>query len=81
MTERQRTEEQPELLPGLVRATVKEAQAKARATKERKKAEAEITDVLPVARVLVDVRWPTSTGPSTTRCRPRWPRPPCRGRG
>jgi primosomal protein N' (replication factor Y) len=48
-------EEQPELLPGLVRATVRESQAKARATKERKAAEAAITDDRPVARVLVDV--------------------------
>ncbi|WP_244927837.1 primosomal protein N' [Nocardioides sp. W7] len=47
--------EQPELLPGMVRATAKASQAKARATRERKVAEAEITDVLPVARVLVDV--------------------------
>ncbi|MEO9325111.1 primosomal protein N' [Nocardioides sp. C4-1] len=55
MTERPSPDEQPELLPGLVRATVKQAQAKARATRERKAAEAAITDVLPVARVLVDV--------------------------
>ncbi len=47
--------EQPELLPGLVRATVKEAQAKARATRARKSATAEISETLPVARVLVDV--------------------------
>ena len=46
---------QPELLPGLVRATVKEVQAKARATKQRKAAEAAVADVAPVARVLVDV--------------------------
>ena len=31
--------EQPELLPGMVRSTVKQSQAKARATKERKAAE------------------------------------------
>ena len=47
--------EQPELLPGLVRATLKQSQAKARATRERKAAEAETAAVLPVARVLVDV--------------------------
>src|SRR4051794_246051 len=47
--------EQPELLPGMVRATVKASQAKARATRARKAAEAAITDVDPVARVLVDV--------------------------
>lgn len=46
--------EQPSLLPE-IRATVQEAQAKARATRERKRSEAAITDVLPVARVLVDV--------------------------
>jgi len=48
-------EEQPELLPGMVRASVKASQAKARATRARRAAEAEITDVDPVARVLVDV--------------------------
>ncbi len=47
--------EQPELLPGMVRATVKQSQAKARATRARKAAEQEITTDLPVARVLVDV--------------------------
>ncbi|CAN5271767.1 primosomal protein N' [soil metagenome] len=47
--------EQPELLPGMVRATVKQSQAKARATKARKVAEQAITADLPVARVLVDV--------------------------
>lgn len=47
--------EQPELLPGLVRATLKQSQAKARATRERKAAAAETAAVLPVARVLVDV--------------------------
>jgi primosomal protein N' (replication factor Y) (superfamily II helicase) len=47
--------EQPELLPGMVRASVRASQAKARATRARKAAEAEITDRLPVARVLVDV--------------------------
>ncbi len=46
--------EQPEL-PGMVRATVKQSQAKARATKARKAAGAAITTDLPVARVLVDV--------------------------
>jgi primosomal protein N' (replication factor Y) len=45
----------PELLPGMVRATVKASQAKARATKARKAAEAEPAAVDPVARVLVDV--------------------------
>ena len=44
-----------ELLPGMVRATVKASQAKARATKARKAAEAEPAAVDPVARVLVDV--------------------------
>ncbi len=47
--------EQPELLPGMVRATVKQSQAKARATRARKVAEQAITADLPVARVLVDV--------------------------
>ncbi|WP_167736769.1 primosomal protein N' [Nocardioides sp. 1609] len=46
---------QPELLPGMVRATVKEAQAKARATRARNAAEAAVAEVGPVARVLVDV--------------------------
>ena len=32
-------DEQPELLPGMVRATVKQSQAKARATRARKAAE------------------------------------------
>ncbi|WP_121258810.1 primosomal protein N' [Nocardioides ferulae] len=45
----------PELLPGMVRATVKQAQAKARATRARKAAEAEPAAVDPVARVLVDL--------------------------
>src|SRR4051794_11097916 len=49
------TDPQPELLPGMVRATVKESQAKARATRARKAAEAEVADVDPVARVLVDL--------------------------
>ena len=48
-------DEQPELLPGLVRATLKESQAKARETRSRRAAEAVITEVDPVARVLVDV--------------------------
>ncbi len=48
-------EEQPELLPGMVRATVKQSQAKARATRARKAAEQAIAEVDPVARVLVDV--------------------------
>jgi primosomal protein N' (replication factor Y) len=42
-------------LPGLARASVKESQARARATRARKAAAAAITDVDPVARVLVDV--------------------------
>ncbi|MFC4786140.1 primosomal protein N' [Nocardioides sp. MAHUQ-72] len=49
-------EEQPELLPGMVRASVKASQAKARATRARKAAEQAITEVDPVARVLVDVQ-------------------------
>lgn len=48
-------EEHPELLPGMVRATVKASQAKARATRARKAAEAAPAAVDPVARVLVDV--------------------------
>ncbi|HEY0950867.1 primosome assembly protein PriA, partial [Nocardioides sp.] len=48
-------EDQPELLPGMVRATVKASQAKARATRARRAAEAEPAAVDPVARVLVDV--------------------------
>ncbi|MEV7431262.1 primosomal protein N' [Nocardioides sp. NPDC092400] len=48
-------EEQPELLPGLVRASLQESQAKARATRARKAAEAEVAEADPVARVLVDV--------------------------
>ncbi|GAA2144814.1 primosomal protein N' [Nocardioides koreensis] len=48
-------DEQPELLPGMVRATVKQSQAKARATRARKAAAQAITEVDPVARVLVDV--------------------------
>ncbi|MGA8848184.1 MAG: primosomal protein N' [Nocardioides sp.] len=52
---RDASEDQPELLPGMVRATVKQAQAKARATRVRKAAGASITADLPVARVLVDV--------------------------
>ncbi len=51
----QSDESQPELLPGLVRATLKQSQAKARATRERKAAQAETAAELPVARVLVDV--------------------------
>lgn len=50
-----RTEEQPELLPGMVRSTVKQAQAKARATRERKRAAAAVTTTDPVARVLLDL--------------------------
>lgn len=48
-------EEQPELLPGMVRATVRASQAKARATRARKVADAELAEVDPVAQVLVDV--------------------------
>lgn len=48
-------EEHPELLPGLARASVKASQAKARATRARKAAQAAPADVDPVARVLVDV--------------------------
>ena len=48
-------DEQPELLPGMVRATVKASQAKARATRAKKTAEAEIAAVDPVASVLVDI--------------------------
>ncbi len=39
----------------MVRATLKQAQAKARETRARKAAEAELAEVAPVARVLVDV--------------------------
>jgi len=46
---------QPELLPGMVRATVKQSQAKARATRARKASELAVAEVDPVARVLVDV--------------------------
>jgi primosomal protein N' (replication factor Y) len=42
-------------LPGLVRDRVAEGRAKARATRQRRVAEAEISTVEPVARVLVDV--------------------------
>ena len=46
---------QDELLPGLVRATVADSRAKARATRARKAADVEISPEAPVARVLVDV--------------------------
>src|SRR4051812_32073382 len=49
------SEQQPELLPGMVRATVKASQAKARATRAKKAAEAEPAAVDPVAQVLVDL--------------------------
>ena len=49
------SEEQPELLPGMVRSTLKASRAKARATRARKAAEAEPAAVDPVARVLVDI--------------------------
>lgn len=48
-------EQQPELLPGLVRSQVKASQARARETRARKAAQAEPAAVDPVARVLVDV--------------------------
>ena len=47
--------EDPELLPGMARASVKASQAKARATRARKAAAAEPAALDPVARVLVDV--------------------------
>ncbi len=47
--------EQPELLPGMVRATVKASQARARATRASRSADAEPAAVAPVARVLVDL--------------------------
>lgn len=46
---------QPELLPGMVRASLRSSQAKARATRASKVAEAEPAAVDPVAQVLVDV--------------------------
>jgi primosomal protein N' (replication factor Y) (superfamily II helicase) len=49
-----RTEEQRELLPGLVRAEVQRAR-KSAATRARKAADTPIADVDPVARVLVDL--------------------------
>ncbi|MGA8256094.1 MAG: primosome assembly protein PriA, partial [Nocardioides sp.] len=55
MTDDASPDQQPELLPGLVRATVKQSQAQARAAKARKAAEAAVSDVDPVARVLVDL--------------------------
>ncbi|MGZ4476077.1 MAG: primosomal protein N' [Nocardioides sp.] len=42
-------------LPGLVRDRVAEGRAKARATKQRKAAEAEVTEADPVAQVLLDL--------------------------
>ena len=42
-------------LPGLVRASAREGRVRAKATRARKAASAAITDVDPVARVLVDV--------------------------
>src|SRR5689334_12949349 len=48
-------EEHPELLPGMARASVKASQAKAKATRARKAAQAEPAAVDPVARVLVDL--------------------------
>ncbi|WP_205475182.1 primosomal protein N' [Nocardioides sp. SYSU D00038] len=47
--------EQPELLPGMVKATARASRAKAAATRARNAAGVEVTDVDPVARVLVDV--------------------------
>ena len=59
MTTPPEAEEQPELLPGLVRQTVAQskaaAQAKSKATRAAKAAGADLAAVLPVARVLVDV--------------------------
>lgn len=55
MTEPGRDTEQLLELPGLVRDRVAEGRAKARATRQRRVAEAEISAVDPVARVLVDV--------------------------
>lgn len=55
MTDRGSDADQLLELPGFVRDRVAEGRAKARATKQRKAAEAEITEVDPVARVLVDV--------------------------
>src|SRR6478752_5746242 len=53
-TARMTADEPPALeLPGLVRDKVAEGRAKARATRARKQAEAEITDLLPVARLLL----------------------------
>ena len=48
-------DEQPELLPGMVRATVKASQAKARATRAKNAAEVAPAEVDPVARVLVEL--------------------------
>lgn len=48
-------QEQPEPLPGMVRARVRQSRAKAGATGAKKAAEAEISAVDPVARVLVDL--------------------------
>lgn len=48
-------QEQPEPLPGMVRARVRQSRAKAGATRAKKAAEAEISAVDPVARVLVDL--------------------------
>ncbi|MDH2416395.1 primosomal protein N' [Nocardioides sp. CER19] len=52
---RESTEQHLEL-PGLVRDKVAEGRAKARATRARKQAEAEITDHLPVAQLLLDLQ-------------------------
>ena len=48
-------EEQPELLPGMVRATARQSSAKARATRAAKAAAAPLATQDPVARVLVDL--------------------------
>ncbi|WP_372727023.1 primosomal protein N' [Nocardioides sp.] len=48
-------EEQPELLPGMVRATARASQAKARATRAAQAAAVELDPDAPVARVLVDL--------------------------
>ena len=62
-------EEQPELLPGMVRATVQASQAKARATRARSATEAAVATTDPVAASWSTCRWPTWTGRSTTGAR------------
>lgn len=48
-------DEQPELLPGMVRAEVRKARAKVARVQKKKAADAELAATDPVARVLVDV--------------------------